>query len=208
MKDENKEVKVEEVSIDDATETVATPVENSEIEKLTAQLADMNDKYLRLAAELENTRRRSALDAESRARNRAMSVAQKILPVMDAVNAAQKHAPDDEGIKSMAMALESAFREIGITKIESIGQPLNPMHHNAIQVIQSPEHTSNTIIDEMQSGYMFGDTVLRTAMVIVWLNCWLTCCSVGLFIGLLPGNGGNWSRCLGSFAYCGGIGGL
>jgi molecular chaperone GrpE len=167
MKDENKEVKVEEVSIDDATETVATPVENSEIEKLTAQLADMNDKYLRLAAELENTRRRSALDAESRARNRAMSVAQKILPVMDAVNAAQKHTPDDEGIKSMTMALESAFREIGITKIESIGQPLNPMHHNAIQVIESPEHTSNTIIDEMQSGYMFGDTVLRTAMVIV-----------------------------------------
>ena len=167
MKDENKEVKIEEVSIDDATETVATPVENSEIEKLTAQLADMNDKYLRLAAELENTRRRSALDAESRARNRAMSVAQKILPVMDAVNAAQKHAPDDEGIKSMAMALESAFREIGITKIESIGQPLNPMHHNAIQVIESPEHTSNTIIDEMQSGYMFGDTVLRTARVIV-----------------------------------------
>ena len=167
MKDENKEVKVEEVSIDDATETVATPVENSEIEKLTAQLADMNDKYLRLAAELENTRRRSALDAESRARNRAMSVAQKILPVMDAVNAALKHTPDDAGIKSMALALESAFQDIGITKIESIGQTLNPMHHNAIQVIESPEHASNIIVDEMQSGYMFGDTVLRTAMVIV-----------------------------------------
>jgi molecular chaperone GrpE len=96
-----------------------------------------------------------------------MSVAQKILPVMDAVNVALTHAPDDEGIKSMAMALESAFKEIGITKIESVGQPLNPMHHNAIQVIESPEHASNIVVDEMQSGYMFGDTVLRTAMVIV-----------------------------------------
>ena len=167
MENENKEVKVEEVSIDDATETVATPVENSEIEKLTAQLADMNDKYLRLAAELENTRRRSALDAESRARNRAMGVAEKILPVMDAVDAALKHSPDDEGIKSMARAMESAFAQIGITKIESVGEALNPMFHNAIQVIDSPNHKTNTIVDEMQSGYMFGDTILRTAMVVV-----------------------------------------
>ena len=86
---------------------------------------------------------------------------------MDAVSAALKHAPDDAGIKSMALALESAFKDIGITKIESVGQTLNPMHHNAIQVIESPEHASNTIIDEMQTGYMFDDTVLRTAMVIV-----------------------------------------
>lgn len=167
MTDDKKEVQIEEVSIDDANNNSDTVVENSEVEKLQSQLADMNDKYLRLAAELENTRRRSALDAESRARNRAMSVAQKILPVMDAVSAALTHTPDDEGIKSMAMALESAFKEIGITKIESVGQPLNPMHHNAIQVIESPEHASNIVVDEMQSGYMFGDTVLRTAMVIV-----------------------------------------
>lgn len=164
---DDKEVKVEEVSIDNAADAVSDNTENTAVEKLTAQLADMNDKYLRLAAELENTRRRSALDAESRARNRAMSVAQKILPVMDAVDAALKHAPDDAGIKSMAMALDSAFKEIGIAKIETVGQPLNPMYHNAIQVIESPEYTSNTVVDEMQSGYVFGDTVLRTAMVVV-----------------------------------------
>ena len=159
---ESKQVKVESVSVDDA------PVnDNIDIEKLQTQVAEMNDKYLRLAAELENTRRRAALDAESRARNRAMGVAEKILPVMDAVDAALKHSPDDAGIKSMARALESAFAQIGITKIESVGETLNPMFHNAIQVIESPEHKTNTIVDEMQSGYMFGDTVLRTAMVIV-----------------------------------------
>lgn len=167
MTDDNKEVKIEEVSINDTIDNTSATAENTKVEELTQQLADMNDKYLRLAAELENTRRRSALDAQSRARNSAMSVAQKILPVMDAVSAALKHAPDDAGIKSMALALESAFKDIGITKIESVGQTLNPMHHNAIQVIESPEHASNTIIDEMQTGYMFDDTVLRTAMVIV-----------------------------------------
>lgn len=167
MTDDNKEVKIEEVSINDTIDNTSATAENTKVEELTQQLADMNDKYLRLAAELENTRRRSALDAQSRARNSAMSVAQKILPVMDAVGAALKHAPDDAGIKSMALALESAFKDIGITKIESVGQTLNPMHHNAIQVIESPEHASNTIVDEMQTGYMFDDTVLRTAMVIV-----------------------------------------
>ena len=165
---EDKQVPVEEVSVEDATatENVDTST-NPEIEKLTTQLAEMNDKYLRLAAELENTRRRAALDAESRARNRAISVAEKILPVMDAVDAALKHAPDDEGIKSMARALESSFAQIGITRIESIGEQLNPMFHNAIQVIECADKQSNTIVEEMQTGYMFGDTVLRTAMVVV-----------------------------------------
>lgn len=166
MNDDNQ-VKVESVSIDDVTQDATPNTEPTEIEKLTAQLADMNDKYLRLAAELENTRRRSALDAESRARNRAMGIVEKILPVIDAIDAALKHNPDDEGIKSMSMAMESAFEQIGITKIKSIGEQLNPMHHNAIQAIDVPDAKSNTIVDEMQSGYMFGDNILRTAMVIV-----------------------------------------
>lgn len=169
MKNSEQDVKIETVSVDDAPVANETngETQNSDIEKLTTQLAELNDKYLRMAAELENTRRRSALDAESRARNRAMGVAEKILPVMDAVDAALKHNPDDAGIQSMARALSSAFAQIGITKIESIGEPLNPMFHNAIQVVERENTRSNTITDEMQPGYMFGDTVLRTAMVIV-----------------------------------------
>lgn len=164
-KEEDKSVEIESVSVD---ETPANENNiNVDIEKLQNQLAEMNDKYLRMAAELENTRRRAALDAESRARNRAMGVAEKILPVMDAIDAALKHSPDDDGIKSMARAMESAFAQIGIVKIESIGEQLNPMFHNAIQVVDMPNKTTNTIVDEMQTGYMFGDTVLRTAMVVV-----------------------------------------
>ena len=91
---------------------------------------------------------------------------------MDAIEAAQKHSPEDEGIKSMAMAMNDAFAQIGITKIESVGQILNPQFHNAIQVIDAPADVNpkpapNTIIEELQPGYMFGDTVMRTAMVIV-----------------------------------------
>lgn len=91
---------------------------------------------------------------------------------MDAIQAAQSHAPDDAGIQSMAAAMNDAFAQIGITKIESVGQILNPQFHNAIQVVDAPADANpkpqpNTIMSELQTGYMFGDTVLRTAMVTV-----------------------------------------
>ena len=164
---DDKEVKVEEVSIDSVKEPETVMPIDPKIAELEAQIADLNDKYLRTAAELENTRRRAALDAESRARTRAMAVVEKILPIMDAVQAALKHTPDDEGIKSLARAIESVFQDVGITKIETVGTPLNPALHNAIQVVDAPDSASNTVVEEMQAGYMFGDNVLRTAMVVV-----------------------------------------
>jgi len=164
-----KTVQIESVSIDAIEPETTNDKQNEIIEQLNNKIGELNDKYLRVAAELENTRRRSALDIESVSRNRAMGVAEKILPVMDAVQSALKHNPDDEGIKSMQRALENAFAQIGITKIESVGQILNPQFHNAIQMVDKPDDKTktNTIVDELQTGYMFGDTVLRTAMVVV-----------------------------------------
>lgn len=197
MQDENKpekEVEIETVSVDTAKNSATAPATDApadiapdattdapddeqnnvaaELDALKVEFNELNDKYLRSVAELENTRRRAALDAESRARNRAMNVAKEFLPVMDAIVAAQKHAPDDAGIQSMARAMESAFAQIGIVKIDSVGQVLNPQFHNAIQVVDAPADSNpkpapNTIMTEMQAGYMYGDSVLRTAMVVV-----------------------------------------
>ena len=168
-KDNIKETEIETVSINDAKPEIFTDKQNEIIEQLNGKIIELNDKYLRTAAELENTRRRAALDVESVSRNRAMGVAEKILPVMDAVQSALKHNPEDAGIKSMQRALENAFAQIGIVKIESVGEILNPQFHNAIQMVDKPDEktATNTIIEEMQPGYMFGDTVLRTAMVVV-----------------------------------------
>lgn len=169
-KDNKKEVEIETVSVKEADKTELSNDKQTEIiEQLNTKIAELNDKYLRVAAELENTRRRASLDIESVSRNRAMDVAKKILPVMDAIQAALTHSPDDEGIKTMEHAMQNAFAQIGIVKIESVGEILNPQFHNAIQMVEKPDKTTptNTIIEEMQSGYMFGDTVLRTAMVVV-----------------------------------------
>ena len=171
MENENKkQVEIETVSVEDTKQPEISSEKQTEIiQQLNDKVAELNDKYLRVAAELENTRRRASLDIESVSRSRAMSVAEKILPVMDAINAALAHTPDDEGIKTMQRAMQNAFAQIGIVKIESVGEILNPQFHNAIQMVEKPDEktATNTIIEEMQSGYMFGDTVLRPAMVVV-----------------------------------------
>jgi molecular chaperone GrpE len=172
-KEQIKSVEPESVSIDDvkseSKNESAESAESETIAKLNEKIAELNDKYLRIAAELENTRRRASLDVESVSRNRAMGVAEKILPVMDAIESALKHNPNDAGIKSMERAIQNAFAQIGIIKIDSVGEILNPQFHNAIQMVDkpTPETKTNTIIEEMQTGYMFGDSVLRPAMVIV-----------------------------------------
>ena len=161
MNNEDKEVQVEAVSVDDAP-VVDTPQQESDVEKLTAQLAEMNDKYLRMAAELENTRRRAALDAESRARTRSMGVAEKILPVMDAVDAALKHAPDDAGIQSMARALESAFAQIGIV-IAAVGR------HRSAAVVELAGHIAcaHTEVGAGLGRYGFGRLLLGIVIYVV-----------------------------------------
>ncbi|MCQ2568274.1 MAG: nucleotide exchange factor GrpE [Alphaproteobacteria bacterium] len=168
-KENLQESEIQSVSINEAKDKISNDNQTEIIEQLNSKIVELNDKYLRTAAELENTRRRSALDIESVSRNRAMGVAGKILPVMDAVQSALKHNPEDAGIKSMEKALQNAFAQIGITKIESVGEKLNPQFHNAIQMVDKPDDktATNTIVEELQSGYMFGDTVLRTAMVVV-----------------------------------------
>lgn len=186
--DEKKEVEIEEVSLNDATAPAGTDadagnVENApdttgaadatdadcgtQLDALMEEVRNLNDKYLRIAAELENTRRRAARDCESAARNRAMSVVRNFLSVADAIDSALSHAPDDAGIQAMSRAMAAAFEQAGVKKIDAVGQPLNPQLHNAIQVIDAPDAAPNTIVQEMQPGYMFDDAVLRTAMVVV-----------------------------------------
>ena len=130
------------------------------------ELAEMKDKYLRAAAELENTRRRSLADIENAARARAINIAEQFLQLIDAIDAAVEHAKDDEGIQTLKKAADNTLAKLGITRIETAGQQLNPQFHNAVSTEPS-DKPANVVIREMQSGFMFGDSVLRAAMVVV-----------------------------------------
>ena len=176
MENDNEILETENLPEETLVEPAAQ-TEPSELESLQSQLAELNDKYLRTAAELENTRRRAEIDAANSARARAISISEKFLPLIDAIEAAASHAPDDAGISAMKKSAESVLENLGIKKIESIGKQLNPAMHNAIQITEASHPQSdengviktipNTIMEEFQAGYTFGDTVLRPAMVSV-----------------------------------------
>ena len=162
MKNKNKE-------FEQNVTAQGTPAESapSELDQLRAELADMRDKYLRAAAEIENTRRRAAIDTDSISRARAMMVAENFLPLVDAIDAARAATPGDAGIEALARTAAAALAKIGITRIETVGEIPNPSFHNAVAMEDPTTAASGTITKDLQSGYMFGDSVLRPAMVIV-----------------------------------------
>ena len=126
----------------------------------------MTDKYLRAMAELENLRKRVTTDIENTARARAIAVAEQFLPLIDAIDAAAAGSPDNDGLALLKKASDATLAKLGVTRIETVGQILNPMFHNAISV-ECSDCPQNIITKEMQSGFMFGDAVLRAAMVVV-----------------------------------------
>jgi molecular chaperone GrpE len=132
--------------------------------ELERQITELKDKYLRAMAELENTRKRAGADIESGARSRAAGVAGHFLPLIDAIDAAAEHSPEDEGIRTLKKAADNTLAKLGIIRIESVGKMLNPQFHNAILTEES-DAPANTIVKELQAGFMFGDAVLRSAMV-------------------------------------------
>ncbi len=136
-----------------------------EIEALKAQLAEANDKYLRLAAEYDNFRKRSAKE-KGDAYNDAFSNAVKaILPLADALDNALGFTPEDEGIKALSKLLTDSLAKIGVTPIESDGAPFDPNLHNAIMHEEDESLGENTVAQTFQKGYMLGEKVIRHAMV-------------------------------------------
>jgi len=161
--EENKETLAENTDVANAP---------SELDALRAELTAMADKYLRAVAETENTKRRAGIDAENIARARGMAIAENFLGLIDAIDAGLVHEPGDENIIAMARAATGALTKNGIVRIETVGQPLNPQFHNAVSTESALDAAGkpvapNIITQELQSGYMFGDTVLRPAVVIV-----------------------------------------
>ncbi|MCL2369476.1 MAG: nucleotide exchange factor GrpE [Alphaproteobacteria bacterium] len=146
---------------------VSKAVGDTFVDTKDEQIAELQDKYIRAMAELENTKRRSTVDVQAAAARRGIMVAEKFLPLIDAIHAALSHAPDDEGIKTLYAASESVLAGIGIIKIDTVGQKLNPLFHHAISASPSEGTEPDIILEEFQAGYMMGDNVLRPAMVVV-----------------------------------------
>lgn len=150
---------------------------DDECEKLRAELADLNNKYIRMAADFDNYRKRQAQERESLLKYGAAETMTKLLAVLDTFERAKESLKDIDDAKSVKESYEVAFKQLldtlkkaGLETIDALGAEFDPNLHEAIAQTPTNEHPDNTVISQMQTGYKLGDRVLRPALVNVALN--------------------------------------
>jgi molecular chaperone GrpE len=138
------------------------------------EIADLKDKYLRAAAEMDNTRKRLRQQSEETVRRERENLLREILPVVDNLEraiAAARNSGDGksivEGVEMVLQSILDLLKAQGVTPIESVGQPFDPARHEALDHVPSEKHAPNTVIEEFHRGYLAGDRILRTARVTV-----------------------------------------
>ena len=141
------------------------------INELTSQLADANDKYLRLYAEYDNYRKRTTKEKMEAYGDATCRCIAEILPVIDSFERAIEAECTDESYKSGMQMIYTNFidvlKKIGVTEMEALGNEFDTNLHNAIKKTEDENFGENTICEVFQKGYMFNDRVIRHAVVAV-----------------------------------------
>jgi molecular chaperone GrpE len=134
-------------------------------------LEDLQARYLRLSADFDNYRRRTARESIDRLRYAAEDVAQALLPVLDNLQRAVEHAPEDaneeflEGLRHTVRQFEDALASVGVVPIEAEGNPFDPNLHEAVMGEESGSVDVDTVVSDLRRGYRLHDRVLRPSMV-------------------------------------------
>lgn len=137
-------------------------------EELEKSLADQQDKYLRLAAEYDNFRRRSQKEKEGIYADAYTDALKALLPVADNLELAVKYSEGDkvvEGVKMTLNQLAAALEKMGVEVIPT--ETFDPTVHNAVMHIEDEQYGEGAIVDVLQKGYRKGDKIIRFAMVTV-----------------------------------------
>ena len=159
----------------DGNQHLNEPVaEESEIEKLKGQVAELNDKYLRQAAEFDNFRRRNAKERVELIQTAGKDVITDLLVVLDDSERAQKQMEntDDvtlikEGIQLVFAKLRNSLAAKGLKPMDAIGKEFNPDLHEAITEIEAGPEMKGKVVDEVTKGYYLNDKIIRHAKVVV-----------------------------------------
>ena len=139
--------------------------------ELEEQLEQANDKYLRLYAEYDNYRKRTAKEKTETYQNASVKCIEDLLPVVDSFERALEADCADENFKNgMQMIfgqLKTFLDKMNVTAIDALGAEFDPNFHNAIQQQEGTDYESNHVCAVYQKGYMLGDKLVRPAMVAV-----------------------------------------
>ncbi|GIU42361.1 nucleotide exchange factor GrpE [Shewanella algidipiscicola] len=140
-----------------------------------AKVEEQKDSVIRAAAEVDNVRRRAAMDVEKAHKFALEKFANELLPVIDNMERALQgtNAEDEttkaiyEGVELTLKSFTTAVEKFGLSPLNPQGEAFNPDHHQAIGMQPSDDFPANTVMMVMQKGYILNDRLLRPAMVMV-----------------------------------------
>ena len=160
-----------------AADTAGSAPEQSEevkellqkVQKASSDLEEIYDKYLRLAAEYDNYRKRAQKERENLYRDVRADTIQQFLPVYDNLERALKFTANDEaiykGVELTMSQLTDILAKLGVTEIPALGNKFDPNLHNAVMHAEDKASEPGTVIEVLQKGFMIGEKVIRFAMV-------------------------------------------
>ena len=156
----------------EVTEEVFTVTKEQmeKMETLAQQLCEQQDKFLRLAAEYDNYRKRTAKEKEGLYADAKIDTITAMLPVYDNLERGLNQFGDEEsphrkGLEMIFSQFKEALAKLGVTTIDAVGQPFDPEKHNAVMHIEDENAGENTVVEVLQQGFMLGEKVLRFAIV-------------------------------------------
>jgi len=194
MKDRKKKEEKERIDSEKENKGVSeTPVEsislgeekgeseNKEVEELRKRLEEKEkeakenyDRFLRMAADLENYKKRAAKEKEDYLRFSNEDLIKAILPFIDNLERAVNHAEkvNDtgvmiEGVRLTIQQILQTLNKFGLSSFESVGKPFDPAMHEAMLVVETDQHEPNQVLEEFQKGYLLYNRLLRPASVSV-----------------------------------------
>lgn len=165
----NPDIALEEALVEELDER------DLEIVQLKEEAAQLKDRLLRTAAEMDNLRKRAEREKAEATLYAATNFARDLLSVADNMQRALAHKPADTasdetknlfaGIEMTERELLNIFQRYNIRKVETVGAKFDPNFHQALFEMPTKDHPAGTVVQEMQSGFAIGDRCLRPAMV-------------------------------------------
>jgi molecular chaperone GrpE len=149
------------------------------LEAAEKQAQEEHDKLLRVMAEFENYKKRMEREMNDYRKFANESLIKEILPIIDSLEKALQVSDDQnekslgglkEGVEMTLKGLLTGLEKFGVVPIDSLEEPFDPNFHQAVMQEESTEHSDNTVVQELQKGYLIGDRLLRPAMVVVSKN--------------------------------------